>query len=146
MDKQDNFSILMPAKIPESYSGSNLPPRNSKIMKQKISRNQFLVQMGLMGTSALLFNSCDFSSSKIADTAPVIGFPEEKEGIFDYIKRQNGKLDQTLYRQIIGSANEFKEGDLTLSIAAESETSRQNARLLLANTSLADLKTIRSYR
>jgi len=109
-------------------------------MQQKISRNQFLVQMGLMGTSALLFNSCDFSSSKISDSAPVIGFPEEKEGIFEYIQRQNGKLDQTLYRQIIGSANEFKEGDLTLSIAAESESSRKNARLLLANTTLADLK------
>jgi ethanolamine ammonia-lyase large subunit len=109
-------------------------------MQQKISRNQFLVQMGLMGTSVILFNSCDFSSAVKGDEAPEIGFPSEKEGIFDYILRENGKLNQTLYRQIIGAANEFKEGDLTLNIAAKSESSRKNARTLTANTKVGDLK------
>jgi ethanolamine ammonia-lyase large subunit len=109
-------------------------------MQQKISRNQFLVQLGLMGTSALLFNSCDFSSSITGAEAPEIGLPAAKEGIFEYILRENGKLNQTLYRQIIGAANEFKEGDLTLGIAAKSEASRQNARTLLANTLVGELK------
>ncbi len=109
-------------------------------MQQKISRNQFLVQMGILGTSTLLFNSCDFSSTSRGETPPVIDLPENQEDLFSFITRKKGRLDQTLYRQIVGAANEFKEGDLTLGIAAESESSRANARLLLSNTKLSDLK------
>lgn len=109
-------------------------------MLHKISRKEFLAQMGILGSSALLLNSCNFSSSSLSATAPVINFPKEAEDIFAYILRQNGKMDQTLYRQIIGAANEFKEGDLTLAIAAESESSRQNARILLSNTTIRSLK------
>ena len=109
-------------------------------MLHKISRKEFLAQMGMMGSSALLFNSCDFYSPSISSSAPVIRLAKETEDIFTYILRQNGKMDQTLYRQIIGASNEFKEGDLTLGIAAESESSRQNARILLANTTVGDLK------
>jgi ethanolamine ammonia-lyase large subunit len=108
-------------------------------MLQKINRKEFLAQMGILGSSALLFNSCDFSSPS-SSSAPIIRVAKETEDIFTYILRQNGKMDQTLYRQIIGASNEFKEGDLTLGIAAESESSRQNARILLANTTVGDLK------
>ena len=61
------------------------------------------------------------------------------EDIFQYIHRTAGKMDFTLYRKIIGSANAFKEGDLTLSIAAADEKSRQNAQNLLSRTKIADL-------
>ncbi|WP_084454573.1 ethanolamine ammonia-lyase subunit EutB [Algoriphagus terrigena] len=113
-------------------------------MLQTISRKEFLAQMGLLGTSALLFNACDFNSLRqkgIEGAAPIIDTPLDTEDVFAYIRRTAGEYDQTLYRQIIGAANEFKEGDLTLGIAAESETSRQNARSLLANTTIGDLKT-----
>ncbi len=109
-------------------------------MQQKISRKQFLAQMGLLGTSAIVFNSCDFSPPLNTEAAPVIKLPKPKEDIFSYMERQNGKMNLTLYRQIIGAANEFREGDLTLGIAAESESSRVNARILLANTKIGDLK------
>lgn len=92
-----------------------------------------------MSTSALLFNSCNFSSGEEKNNAPIIDSPKGDHGIFDYILSHNGKMDQKLYRQIIGAANEFKEGDLTLGVAAESESSRQNARMLLSNTRLGDL-------
>jgi len=110
---------------------------------EKISRKTFLTHVGVISTSALLWNSCDLGSSNNKNgipKAPVIGKPIEIEDIFSYINRVTGKMDKTLYRQIIGSANEFKEGDLTLGISAASEDSRQNARELLSNTKIGDLK------
>ncbi len=111
-------------------------------MFQTISRKEFLTQMGLLGTSAFLFQACDFGSGKETGlgAGPVISTPRDLEDIFTYIERKKGKHDLTLYRQIIGAANEFKEGDLTLGVAAESESSRTNARSLLANTTIGDLK------
>lgn len=109
-------------------------------MDQPITRKEFLQKMSVLGSAALLLPSCDFSAQRGLETTPAINAPKEFEDIFKYILREKGKLDQTRYRQIIGAANEFKEGDLTLGIAAESESSRQNARQLLGNTTIADLK------
>jgi ethanolamine ammonia-lyase large subunit len=109
----------------------------------KISRKTFLTHVGIISTSALLFNACDLSSSGNKNSilkAPLIGKPDGNEDIFSYIQKTSGKMDQTLYRQIIGAANEFKEGDLTLRIAAASDDSRLNARELLSNTKIGDLK------
>ncbi|MEI7893668.1 MAG: ethanolamine ammonia-lyase subunit EutB [Myxococcales bacterium] len=61
------------------------------------------------------------------------------EDIFAYIQRQRGFFDPTLYGQILGAANEYKEGDDALLLAAADETSRSNARLLLSNTKLGQL-------
>jgi ethanolamine ammonia-lyase large subunit len=112
-------------------------------MLQKISRKEFLTQVGVLGTSAFLFQACDFKSANkgVMGVSPVIAEPADSEDIFAYIKRKHGDHDLTLYRQIVGAANEFKEGDLTLGIAAESEQSRINARALLANTRIRDLKS-----
>src|SRR5690606_7790721 len=112
-------------------------------MLQNISRKEFLAQMGLLSTSALFFNSCDFNSLRkggMEGVPPVIDSPLESEDIFAYIQRTMGQPDLTLYRQIVGAANEFKEGDQTLGIAAESQSSRENARTLLANTAIGELK------
>jgi len=110
---------------------------------EKISRKTFLTHVGVISTSALMFNACDlgsFSNKNSIPKAPLIGKPNGNEDIFSYIQKKSGKMDQTLYRQIIGAANEFKEGDLTLGIAAASDDSRLNARELLANTKIGDLK------
>jgi ethanolamine ammonia-lyase large subunit len=109
----------------------------------KISRKTFLTHIGVISTSALLWNACDLGSSNKKSgvlKALMIGKPNGNEDIFSYINKVSGKMDQTLYRQVIGSANEFKEGDLTLGISATSEDSRQNARELLSNTKIKDLK------
>lgn len=71
---------------------------------------------------------------------PLIDQVEAGEDIFAYIDRIKDSFDQTLYRQIIGSANPFKEGDATLGVAAESEASRLNARKLLGNTTIEALE------
>ncbi len=68
-----------------------------------------------------------------------IGEIELGEDVFGYVRRLRGEFDQTLYRQILGAANEFKEGDAIVGVAAADDDSRQHARLLLANTRLSDL-------
>jgi len=61
------------------------------------------------------------------------------EDVFRFIARQRGAHDAKLYAQILGAANAFKEGDEIVGVAAADETSRHNARTLLANTRLADI-------
>ncbi|MBU1232582.1 MAG: ethanolamine ammonia-lyase [Proteobacteria bacterium] len=61
------------------------------------------------------------------------------EDIIAYTERIKGKFDQTLYQQVIGAANDIKEGDLTIGVGAKDEDTRKIARELLANTKIKDL-------
>jgi len=65
--------------------------------------------------------------------------PDSSAGIFDYILKSKGKFDADLYRKLLGNANEFKEGDLTLGIAAEGDSQRAFARSLLLNTTVGEI-------
>lgn len=71
--------------------------------------------------------------------AVTIGSIKPGEDVFQYVNRSKGKFDLSLYQQVIGAANAFKEGDEGLGVAADSEMSRQNARKLLANTRIKDI-------
>ncbi|MCE7995395.1 MAG: ethanolamine ammonia-lyase [Roseivirga sp.] len=108
----------------------------------KLSRKAFIKSTGLAGALMLLFQKHTLwsfgSGSKLRPLS--ISSITAGEDIFAYITRVNGAFDQTLYQQIIGSANPFKEGDATLGVAAESEASRINARKLLANTTIEALE------
>lgn len=102
---------------------------------EAISRKNFLIQMGLMSTATLLFNGCNFAGEQGESLNSVkLDTAKKGEAIFSYIQRNQGKLDFDWYRKIIGAANEFKEGDLTLGLAAADEESRRTARELLGNT------------
>ena len=61
------------------------------------------------------------------------------EDVFAYVSRIKGKFDQTLYQQVMGAANAFKEGDATIKVAADNETTRVYARMLLTNTKVCDI-------
>jgi len=102
-----------------------------------IYRRQFLGIMGLAGV-ALAGVSL---ASKTASAAEAIAIKEVKPGedVFAYVTRVKGSFHQTLYQQVIGAANAFKEGDLTIGVGAADEATRQNARTLLANTKIKDL-------
>jgi len=111
------------------------------IMKN-MSRKRFLIKIGLHGTSFLLFFNVPLWAKPkkwISSKRSAIDIPVNGEDIFSYIHRVIGKMDITLYRKIIGSANEFKEGDLIVGVAADSEESRLNARSLITNTKVGDL-------
>jgi len=79
--------------------------------------------------------------AKAAVDAGTIAVVEVKptEDVFAYVSRTKGKFDQTLYQQVIGAANAFKEGDQAIGVGAMDEESRKNARALLANTRIRDL-------
>lgn len=71
--------------------------------------------------------------------AAPIAPPLADESVFDFIRRVSGKFDLQLYCRILGTANEFKEGDEIVGISAADESSRRHARSLLAQTRLADI-------
>lgn len=116
---------------------------------QEINRKEFLTKLGLLSSSVILLNGCRLWESNIdsVNTTPLpIQVPLDSEDIFSYIKRVNGKMDLTMYRQIIGAANEFKEGDEILGVAAYNEDSRKRARILLENTKLIDIHTTTPFK
>lgn len=63
------------------------------------------------------------------------------EDILTYVRRVKGKFDPTLYRQVIGAANPYKEGDDAIGVAAADDRSREHARSLLARTTIQALHT-----
>ena len=65
--------------------------------------------------------------------------PRPGEDVFAFVVRQKGAFDATLYKQILGAANPFKEGDEIVGVAAADDASRATARALLSNTRLSDL-------
>lgn len=70
-----------------------------------------------------------------------VSLPESQAGedIFAFLQRTRGGFDPTLYRQILGAANDYKEGDDALGLAARDAGSRQRARALLRETRIRDL-------
>jgi len=67
------------------------------------------------------------------------GSVEPGDDLFAYLQRASGGFDQRIYRETIGAANEFKEGDEILGVAASDAASRERARHLLGRTRLGDL-------
>ena len=65
--------------------------------------------------------------------------PAERESIFSYIESVAGRFDETMYRAIIGAANDYKEGDELIGVAAVSEDIRRQSRLLLSNTRVGEI-------
>ncbi|WP_018475157.1 ethanolamine ammonia-lyase subunit EutB [Echinicola pacifica] len=106
-----------------------------------MTRKEFIKHSGLLGASMVLFSGFDWAGhSSTSPLSPLrINTPLQDEDLFAYIKRMKGEFNLDLYRQVLGSANDFKEGDLTLGIAAADEPSREHARLLLSQTLLGDI-------
>ncbi len=108
------------------------------------NRRDFLVLSSLLGLQYSLLPGC--TPKALQDGLPQnpegvkLQPPKAGEDVFGYIQRVNGAWDLTLYRQIIGAANAFKEGDQALRIAAANEQSRGFARTLLSHTQIGDLE------
>jgi ethanolamine ammonia-lyase large subunit len=100
-----------------------------------ISRRNLLVVMG----AATLADYRGVARAASGEGAIAIEEVKPGEDVFAYIGRVKGSFDQTLYQQVIGAANEFKEGDQAVSVGASDETTRKNARTLLASTKIKDL-------
>ena len=110
--------------------------RSDKIFEGMTRRN-FLVMMGASGVTLAGYS---LAARKVAG-AEIITVEKLKQGedVFAYISRVKGGFDQTLFQQVIGASNAFKEGDETIGVGARDEKTRQNARNLLSNTKIKDL-------
>src|SRR3954454_6476516 len=102
-----------------------------------MSRRQFLVMVG--AASAALAGYRVVAKASPGAGTTVITEIKPGEDVFAYIGRSKGGFDQALYRQVIGAANDFKEGDQAIGVGAADEATRDNARTLLANTRIQDL-------
>ena len=63
----------------------------------------------------------------------------DRLGLLEFIRAEKGAFDRSLYCRLLGAANEFKEGDQIIGIAAANAQERQFARQLLANTLIQDV-------
>jgi ethanolamine ammonia-lyase large subunit len=73
------------------------------------------------------------------EAVSAIGEALPDEDLFGFIRRLRGAHDTKLYARILGAANDFKEGDDIVGVAAADDASRRNARALLAKTRLTDI-------
>ncbi|WP_026186658.1 ethanolamine ammonia-lyase subunit EutB [Ensifer sp. BR816] len=101
-----------------------------------ISRRDLLV---MAGAAAALASYSHSARAALGGGSFTIDEVKQGEDVFAYISRIKGGFDQTAYQQVIGAANEFKEGDQAIGVSAENETTRRNARALLTNTKINDL-------
>lgn len=99
-----------------------------------LHRRRFLAA-GIAGISAVASNSRTTASGMlvpVSDTPP-------NEDLIAWIQRIQGRWDEHLYRQMLGAANEFKEGDQILGVAAADEATRTLARKLLSRNTLQQI-------
>jgi ethanolamine ammonia-lyase large subunit len=131
-------------ELRSSYTPAEQPVRTSAPAAATLPglrRRTFLGGL-LAGASVYALGCAGRPGSKTgAGAATGVSLPESQAGedIFAFITRTRGSFDATLYRQILGAANEYKEGDDTLGVAARDAGSRQRARALLRETRIRDL-------
>lgn len=111
---------------------------------KRLTRRAFIYTSGLSaGAFILAYAKPSWASIlNMYNNPEEISTPFANEDVFSYIDRIKGKFDLAFYRQIVGSANHFKEGDAAQGLAAFNESSRHNARILLANTKVEKLYKI----
>ncbi len=105
-----------------------------------VSRRKFLAMMGAAGVTLAAYKAAAGRASAAEIAVPVsVKDVKQGEDIFAYVSRVKGSFDQKLYQQVIGAANDFKEGDETIGVGAKEAATRQKARALLTNTKIKDL-------
>lgn len=99
-----------------------------------LHRRRFLA-LGLAGGTFAKF------ASAASATGPAMTMADSMPGesVFAYIHRVRGEWDAGLYKRLLGAANEFKEGDEIIGVAAADDSARQQARDLLSSTRLQEI-------
>ena len=104
-------------------------------------RRRFLAT-GLAGVSLVGASSL----SPMSGMALAAETAKPGEDLIAYIQRVRGQWDESLYRQLLGAANDFKEGDELIGVSAASEEARTQARALLSATRLAQIDQYPPFR
>ena len=108
----------------------------------QVKRRDFIRQIGVLSLLYALLPLDMEAFALIPLRNSALPNCKKSEDIISYILRVKGKFDLDFYREILGAANYFKEGDWIASLAAKDESSRRIARKLIGNTAL---KTLRDY-
>lgn len=109
-------------------------------------RRTFLRSLGLLGLGAALGRGRVVAAEaaaapSAAGSGVAIAEVRDGEDLFAYIARVRGRFDQDFLQELLGAANEFKEGDQALGLHAADAESRRQARRLLAATRIGDLRS-----
>jgi len=109
------------------------------VAESRIQRRRFLsgVVGGISACTFGLGRSQTFAQQRHPGTR--VPASTATEDLFAHLRHHPDGFTPTLYRQLLGHANEFKEGDESLGLAATSTAARQRARRLLASTRIGDL-------
>lgn len=106
-----------------------------------IGRRTFLA--GLMAGSSAYALGCSAAggsaADRVSDAGRALTSSRSGDDIFTYLRRSHGGFDLRAYRQILGAANDFKEGDEALGLAAHDDAGRTAARRLLGATRISNL-------
>lgn len=106
---------------------------------RRVPRRTFL--QGIVGGASAVALACTDGGGPVAFD-PLVGVALEPSDasvdVFSYLEARGG-FDLDGYRRILGAANEFKEGDASLGVAAADPASREAARGLLRATRLGEI-------
>jgi ethanolamine ammonia-lyase large subunit len=104
-----------------------------------LERRTFL--KAAVGTAGSALICSRASVSVAADMPPgvLLENAQPSEDLFAYLQRTRGGFDAIRYKQILGAANPFKEGDQIVGVAAADEVNRATARTLLAATRIEQI-------
>ena len=90
--------------------------------------------------------TADYTASSIQKSNPLLVSPFSNESLPAYLQRTLTEPDSMAYARWLGAANEYKEGDGIVGVAAPNEATRQLARKLLENTTITQIDTNAPHR
>jgi ethanolamine ammonia-lyase large subunit len=135
------FSSSRSASRPTPAASSPAASMKAHIAELTTLRRRTFLSAMAGGAAYAMLPGCGGPGGEPEMPLPGVNIPEIQPGedVFAYMQRTKGGFDETLYRQLLGASNAFKEGDVGIGVAAANEPSRNNARQLLANTKIKDL-------
>lgn len=104
-----------------------------------VSRRRLLKTLAAAAAGWPLLGNPRFAVGDASPALEPLPEPGRGEDAFAYIQRLHGRFDQSAYLGVLGAANEFKEGDAIVGVAAADADSRARARQLLERTTLRDI-------
>jgi ethanolamine ammonia-lyase large subunit len=75
-----------------------------------LSRRDVVAMMGV-ASGAIAAGYTTVAKAQLNRSAIAIEEVKPSEDVFAYVSRVKGNFDQSLYQQVVGAANDFKEGD-----------------------------------
>lgn len=86
------------------------------------------------------------TAATIEKAGRLLASPSDNESLPAYLQRVLTDADPMAYARWLGAANDYKEGDEIIGVAAPDEATRQLARRLLANTTIAEVDANAPHR